>query len=89
MTGQNYFKPLFMTPLIRTNNLALISFVEALLKDARIDYFVADQHISSAEGSIGPFPRRIMIDEDDLAAARALMTEADLAHELEPMKTKP
>ena len=75
-----------MTPLIRTNDLALISFVEALLKESGFDYFVADQHISNAEGSIGLFPRRIMIDDEDLSAARRLLTEADLAHELEPIK---
>lgn len=75
-----------MTPLIRTNNLALISYVEALLSDAGIAYFVADQHISANEGSIGLFPRRVMVDDDDLTQSRRLLEAAELSHELEPLK---
>lgn len=74
-----------MKDLIHTNNPALISFVEALLKSADIRYFVADQAISAAEGSIGMFPRRILVDPDQFREARALMIEADLEHELRPL----
>ena len=39
-----------MSLLLRTNDLVLISAVEALLSGARIDYFVADTHTSVMEG---------------------------------------
>ncbi len=73
-----------MEELIRTNDLVLISFVEALLRDAGIDHFIADQAVSAVDGSIGIFPRRILVDADRLAAARRLMADAGLAAELRP-----
>ncbi|HEX7800058.1 MAG TPA: DUF2007 domain-containing protein [Asticcacaulis sp.] len=75
-----------MKDLIRTNNPALISFVESLLKEADIPYFVADQAISSAEGSIGMFPKRILVPEDYQDKARRWLTEAGLEAELRPLK---
>lgn len=71
-----------MIELIRTNNAALISFVEALMRDADIGYFVADQNMSIAEGSIGVLARRVLVVEEDEAAARRLLKDAGIAHEL-------
>ncbi|HWU49097.1 MAG TPA: DUF2007 domain-containing protein [Asticcacaulis sp.] len=76
-----------MKDLIRTNNPALISFVESLLKEADISYFVADQAVSSAEGSIGMFPKRILVPQDRYDAARRWLIEAGLESELRPLKT--
>jgi hypothetical protein len=70
--------------LVRTNNLVLISAIEALLKGADIAHMIVDQNMSVMEGSIGIFPRRILVDEDELAAARRLLSEAGLADELRP-----
>ncbi len=75
-----------MKDLIRTNNPALISFVEALLKGLNINYFVADQAISSAEGSIGMFPKRILVSPDHFEKARQLLIDAGLEAELRPLK---
>ena len=75
-----------MRELIRTNNPALLSYVEALLKDAGFSYFIADQNISIVEGSIGAFPRRVLIAEDEEDAARRLLSDAELARELRPRK---
>lgn len=75
-----------MKLLLRTNNMVLISYIEAILKDLGIGYFVADQGISAMEGSIGAFPRRIMVDEADYLAARRALIESDLGHELEKEK---
>ncbi len=75
-----------MEELIRTNDLVTISFVEALLKDADIGYIVADQAMSALEGMVGAFPRRILIDSDDVDRARRLMADAGLAAELRPKK---
>jgi hypothetical protein len=68
--------------LVRTNNLVLISAIEALLKGANIAHMVADQNISVLEGSIGAFQRRILVDEDEFAAARKLLAEAGYGNEL-------
>ena len=77
-----------MDELIRTNDLVLISFVEALLKDAGIGHLVADQAVSAVDGSLGIFPRRILVDSDEAHAARRLLTEAGLAGELRPERTR-
>jgi Putative prokaryotic signal transducing protein len=75
-----------MEELIRTNDLVLISFVEALLKESEFSYLVADQSISAVEGSIGLFPRRILIFADEADEARALLIDAGLEAELRPSK---
>jgi hypothetical protein len=70
--------------LVRTNDAVVISAIEALLKSARIAHIVADQNMSVLEGSIGIFPRRILVEESEFAAARRLLTEAGFANELRP-----
>ena len=40
--------------------------------------------MSVLEGSIGIFPRRILVDEDEFDAARQLLEEAGFADELRP-----
>jgi Putative prokaryotic signal transducing protein len=70
--------------LVRTNDAVLISAIEALLKSARIKHMVVDQNMSVLEGSIGIFPRRILVEEDDADAARELLEEAGFGNELRP-----
>lgn len=71
-----------MYELMRTSDPVLVSFVEALLREQRIDYHVADINTSVVEGSIGIFPRRILIATSDSEAARALLVDAGLEGEL-------
>ncbi|MDX2156714.1 MAG: DUF2007 domain-containing protein [Hyphomicrobiaceae bacterium] len=71
-----------MRELLRTNDAVLLSFVEALLREACYAFHIADMHISLAEGSIGAFPRRVLIDDDVFDAARDLLVAAGLAAEL-------
>jgi hypothetical protein len=71
-----------MIELLRTNDLVLISAVEALLAEEGIAIFVADQFMSVMEGSVGFLPRRILIHADDEAAAREALMQAGLAQEL-------
>ena len=73
-----------MRELVRTNDAVVLSAIEALLKGARIDHIVADQNMSVLEGSIGIFPRRILVDEEEFDAARQLLQEAGMAGELRP-----
>jgi len=68
--------------LIRTNDAVLVSAVEALLAGASIPYQVLDQNMSVLEGSIGILPRRVLVAEEDAAAARRLLNDAGLGHEL-------
>ncbi len=71
-----------MIELLRTNDLVLISRIEALLAEHDIGVFVADQYMSAMEGSLGFLPRRILIDEDDLSRARLAMHAVGLLDEL-------
>jgi putative signal transducing protein len=71
-----------MRELVRTNDAVLISAIEALLKGAGINHLVVDQNMSVLEGSIGIFPRRILVGEDELDAARALLADAGFGNEL-------
>jgi hypothetical protein len=67
-----------MHELLRSNDAVLISFAEAMLRQAGIATMVADQHISVIEGSIGAFPRRLLVSADDAATARRVLTDAGL-----------
>ena len=73
-----------MRELVRTNNAVLITAIDALLQGAEIPHMVLDQHMSVLEGSLGMLPRRIVVDEEHLEAARQLLEDAGLAHELRP-----
>jgi hypothetical protein len=67
-----------MHELLRSNDAVLISFAESMLRQAGIASLVADQHISVIEGSIGAFPRRLLVEAEDAATARRILTEAGL-----------
>jgi hypothetical protein len=73
-----------MRELVRTNNAVLISAVEALLDGAKIPHVVLDQNMSVLEGSLGILPRRLLVAEGYVAAARRLLKDAGLEHELRP-----
>lgn len=66
-----------MKELLRTTDVVTISFVEALLTEAGVGFFVADQ-----EGSLGVLPCRILVDVDDHPRATALLRDAGLEAEL-------
>ena len=71
-----------MIELVRTNDLVLISFVESVLTQAGVRFFVADNHMSAVEGSLGFLPRRILVDSDQRERRARLLREAGLSHEL-------
>ena len=71
-----------MLELIRTNDPVLLSFAESLMKDAGIHCMIADQGMSILEGSLGMLPRRLLVESDGAAEARAILTDAGLADEL-------
>ena len=71
-----------MRELMRTNDVVLMSAVGALLDGANIHYLLLDNNMSVLEGSLGAIPRRVLVHEDDDSAARQVLIEAGLAHEL-------
>lgn len=73
-----------MRELVRTNNAVLVSAIGALLDGAGIPHVVLDQNMSVLEGSLGILPRRVLVADEDITAARRLLTDAGLAHELRP-----
>ena len=77
-----------MEELIRTNDMVLISFVEALLRDADIGHMVVDQNMSVVEGSLGVLPRRVLVASDSVEAARRLLEDAGVGGEIAPPKER-
>jgi len=71
-----------MRELLRSSNVVLVSYVVDLLGQEGLCPEVFDGHMSVLEGSIGAFPRRIMIDEEDEIRARRLLNEAGLRKHL-------
>jgi hypothetical protein len=67
-----------MCELLRSNEAVLLNFAEVVLRQVGITCLIADQHISVIEGSIGAFPRRLLVHENDEEAARAALIEAGL-----------
>ncbi|MDP7651734.1 MAG: DUF2007 domain-containing protein [Rhodospirillales bacterium] len=66
-----------MVELTRTNDPVLLSWMVAALADIRIEAVVLDVHTSILEGSISAIPRRLMVDDPDLARARRVLAEAE------------
>jgi hypothetical protein len=68
-----------MLEMLRSNDAVLLSYAEAVLRQVGIVSLLADQHISAIEGSIGAFPRRLLVGARDGALARSLLRQAGLA----------
>ncbi|MEQ9261111.1 MAG: DUF2007 domain-containing protein [Roseovarius sp.] len=64
-----------MKQLLRTNDMATIAFAKALLQGEGIDCFEMDVNMSVLEGSIGIFPRRMMVADRDYDAAVRTLTD--------------
>ena len=82
MTCARTAKGAELIELLRTNDLVLISKVEAILADSGIAVFLADRHMSALEGSLSFLPRRVLVAADAEARARKALTEAGLGPEL-------
>ncbi len=64
-----------MKQLLSTTNPADMAFAKALLQGEDIDCFEMDVNMSMLEGSIGIFPRRLLVRDDDYAAARMALVD--------------
>jgi hypothetical protein len=67
-----------MREIVRSNDAVLLSFAQSVLRQAGIASFLADQYMSVVEGSIGAFPRRLLVEETDWAAACRTLGQAGL-----------
>jgi len=68
-----------MQELLRSNDLVWLSWVQALLTDSGIESIVLDGHAGVLEGSAQAIPRRLMVADEDMAPAGALVREAEQA----------
>ena len=68
-----------MRELIVTNDLVLISYVEALLAGQGIEAVIFDRNMSLMEGSIGAFPRRIVVPDNAWVRASRILEDAGLS----------
>jgi hypothetical protein len=67
-----------MRSVLETNDPVVVSFAEALLREAGIAVHIADVNMSIVEGSIGVFPRRVLVPDNDWERARQILSDADL-----------
>lgn len=65
-----------MIEVHRSNDMVLISFLQALLADGGIESVVFDGHVSIIQGSIGALPRRLMVLNEDRAGAVAILRDS-------------
>jgi Putative prokaryotic signal transducing protein len=68
-----------MRELLITNDPVLLSYVGSLLADQDIAAVIFDQHMSLMEGSIGAFPRRLLVADDAWPLATRVMQDAGLS----------
>ena len=67
-----------MHELVRTNDPVILSLITSLFDEANLDWVVFDQNMCFTEGSIGIFPKRVMVTPNHLDEARKLLIEAGL-----------
>lgn len=71
-----------MKTLVNTNDPVLVGYVGTLLDEAGITHFILDANMSIMEGSVGIIPRRVMVADDEIGAARNCLHQAGLAKEI-------
>lgn len=67
-----------MKEVLRTTDPTVIAWATALLQGEGITTFEMDVHMSILEGSIGLFPRRLMVRDSDLFMARTVLTDNEI-----------
>ncbi len=64
-----------MREILKTNDLVLLSYAQHLLAEAGVECAVFDANVSAVEGSIGAFPRRLVVHDEDIGRARIALAE--------------
>jgi hypothetical protein len=65
-----------MRELLRSNDLVVLSWAQAILAADAIPCLLLDDHVSGVEGSIGAIPRRLMVEDHDFDSAQRLLEQA-------------
>jgi Putative prokaryotic signal transducing protein len=68
-----------LVELVRSNDPVHLSWAEAMLAAAGIECLLADAHVSSVEGNIGAFPRRLLVAAADRERAAVVLADAAAA----------
>ena len=71
-----------MIEIVRTNDPVVLSFIEALMKDAGIACMIADQNMSIVEGSLGVLARRVLVDSEKVEQAERIVRDAGIGAEI-------
>ena len=66
-----------MICIVKTTNLARLTYLKSLLSSDDIPFYVFDEHISALEAGIGAFPRRVMVPADYETVARRLLRQVE------------
>jgi len=64
-----------MKEILRTTDALDVTFATALLKGEGIRYYVLGENMAVLEGSIGIFPRRLMVSREDAFVAAAVLRD--------------
>ena len=73
-----------MRAVLLTTDPVLLGFARVVLADSGITALLADQYTSAIEGSLGIFPRRLLVPADAWHRARRALEDAGLEAELVP-----
>lgn len=66
-----------MICIVKTTNLARLTYLKSLLASDDIPFMVFDEHISALEAGIGAFPRRLMVPNEFEAVAKRLLDQVE------------
>ena len=67
-----------MREVLLAQDSVLISFVEALLRDAGIEFAVLDRNLHSMHLAPGWAPQRVVVEADQWERARQVLLDAEL-----------
>lgn len=67
-----------MREVLLAQDSVLISFVEALLRDAKIEFAVLDRNLHSMHLAPGWAPQRVMVKAEHWHRARKVLLDAEL-----------
>ena len=66
-----------MICIVKTTNLARLTYLKSLLASDDIPFMVFDEHISALEAGIGAFPRRVMVPKEFELVAKRLLVQVE------------
>jgi hypothetical protein len=71
-----------MREVLTAHDNVLVSFVEALLREAHVDFVVLDRHLATTQLLAGSVPQRVMVHPAQWQRARDILRDAGLAEHL-------